>query len=310
MSFKDHARSVNGILLLDKPLGISSNKALQIIKRLFKARKAGHSGSLDPLASGMLPIFFGAATKFVQFLLEADKHYQVVATLGVRTNTGDSEGHSIATRTVRSYTTLELEAVLNTFRGKILQTPPMFSALKHQGQPLYVLARQGKEIERVPREIVVHSLKCIGYTGDTISLDIKASKGTYVRTIVDDMGELLGCGAHVTALRRLGVGTYTESQMVSLSLLRSWSEQEDWPALDACLLPLEGTLLTWPALKLSTVPTFYLMQGQAVMVPGAPAAGWVRLLSKNDQFLGVGEILEDGRVAPRRMVWKNEPCIA
>jgi len=300
------ARNLDGILLLDKPTGISSNGALQIAKRLFKAKKAGHSGSLDPIASGLLPIFFGESTKFSQFLLEADKHYKVTAKLGIRTNTGDSEGSAISTRPVGAYSEAEIEAVLVTLRGSIDQMPPMFSAIKYKGQPLYKLARQGIEIERAPRQICVYTLTVIEYEGDMLSLYIKASKGTYVRTIVDDIGEALGCGAHVVTLRRVGAGPYTEEQMIPMSVIESLSEQEDWTQLDACLLPLDSSVATWPELILSEASAFYLLQGQPVMVPYAPMAGWVRLLLKNNRFVGVGEILEDGRVAPRRLIKQNQ----
>ncbi len=296
------ARNLNGILLLDKPKGISSNGALQMAKRLFRAKKAGHSGSLDPIASGLLPIFFGESTKFSQFLLEADKHYQVTAQLGIKTNTGDTEGNVISTRPVLAYTDSQIEAVLSSFRGLISQVPPMFSALKHNGQPLYKLARQGLEIERLSREISVYELKVLAYEGDKLSLYIKATKGTYVRTLVEDIGEALGCGAHVQTLRRVGAGPYSEDQMITMSVLETLAEQEDWSQLDACLLPLGSSVAAWPELSLSEAAAFYLLQGQAVMVPYAPRAGWVRLVLKNNQFVGVGEILEDGRVAPRRLI--------
>ena len=296
------ARNLNGILLLDKPTGISSNAALQMAKRLFRAKKAGHSGSLDPIASGLLPIFFGESTKFSQFLLEADKHYQVTAQLGIRTNTGDTEGSVIDIRPVLVYTEARIEAVLASFRGLISQVPPMFSALKHKGQPLYKLARQGLEVERASREIRVDGLKVIAYEGDKLSLDIRATKGTYVRTLVEDIGEALGCGAHVQTLRRIGAGPYTEAQMISMSVLEALAEQEDWSQLDACLLPLDSSVSAWPELTLSEATAFYLLQGQAVMVPYAPRTGWVRLVLKNNKFVGVGEILEDGRVAPRRLI--------
>lgn len=305
---KYHARNLNGILILDKPVGLSSNAALQMAKRFFRAKKAGHGGSLDPVATGLLPIFFGEATKFVQFSLEADKHYRVTAKLGTRTNTADSEGEVIATREVRPYSRNEIEAILDTLRGSIAQMPPMFSALKHQGQPLYKLARQGIEVERIPRIISVFELTLISYEKDMLSLEIKASKGTYVRTLVDDIGEALGCGAHVVALRRLGAGPYTEGQMVSMTFIESLATEEEWTRLDACLLPLESSVASWPELELSSAAAFYLMQGQPVMIPYAPTSGWVKLILKDNQFLGVGQILEDGRVAPRRLL-KSESVI-
>lgn len=309
MSFKYTARNLDGILLLDKPVGISSNEALQRVKRLLRAKKAGHGGSLDPIASGLLPIFLGNATKLVQFMLEANKHYIVTAKLGVRTNTGDSEGQIIASRPIRHYTEIELETVLQTLRGSILQVPPMFSALKHKGQPLYKLARQGIEIERLPRPISVYELRVKDYQEDRLSLEVKASKGTYVRTLVEDIGEGLGCGAHVVTLRRVGVGPYADTQMISLPELESLFEQGE-AQLDACLLPMESAIATWPALKLSEAAVFYIMHGQAVMLPDAPTQGWVKLLSNNNRFLGVGEILEDGRVSPKRLFRIDSACLA
>ena len=294
-------RDINGILLLDKPSGITSNDALQRVKRLYFARKAGHTGSLDPLASGVLPICMGEATKISAFLLDADKHYRVRCQLGVRTSTGDAEGEVLETRAVGSYSPQQLEAVLQQFRGSIEQIPPMYSALKHQGQRLYKLARQGVEVERQPRSVQIHTLTLGGQGDDWIDIEVHCSKGTYVRTLVEDLGEQLGCGAHVSALRRTGVGPYDDSQLVSIATLEEL-KQRDPAAMDRLLLPIESALSQWPDVKLSSDAAFYLQQGQAVLVPHAPTSGWVRLYERDHTFLGMGEILDDGRVAPRRLM--------
>ena len=294
-------RDVNGILLLDKPSGITSNEALQQVKRLYFAKKAGHTGSLDPLASGVLPICLGEATKVSAFLLDADKRYEVRCQLGVKTTTADAEGEVISTRPVEDYTEAQIEAVLEQFRGDIEQIPPMYSALKHEGQRLYKLARQGVEVEREPRPVVIHDLTLTGRGDDWLDIAVHCSKGTYVRTLVEDIGEQLGCGAHVSALRRTAVGPYGDDKLVTLEELEAIKEK-DKRATDDLLLPVETALSQWPAVNLSADAAFYLRQGQAVLVPRAPTSGWVRLYEGEHTFLGMGEILDDGRVAPRRMM--------
>jgi tRNA pseudouridine55 synthase len=296
---KPTKRLINGILLLDKPPGITSNQALQTVKRLFLAKKVGHTGSLDPLATGMLPLCFGEATKFSQFLLEADKVYRVNARLGIKTSTGDAEGEVITTRPISPSYFEQIESVLSTFRGAILQIPPMFSALKFKGKPLYELARQGITVERSPRAVTVYSLTLLNTTKDSINLEIKCSKGTYIRTLIEDIGEALGCGAYVQALRRLGVANYHEDSMINLEQLQAINQEER----DNCLLSLDTLLHTWPLIKLSQAALYYLYRGQAILLPNTPKQGWVRLVhTANNQFIGVGEILEDGRIAPRRLV--------
>lgn len=294
-------RDVNGILLLDKPKGMTSNAILQFIKRLFTARKAGHSGSLDPIASGLLPVCFGEATKFSRFLLESDKHYQVTALLGVRTDSGDGEGNTLSERPVPVFSRQDIETVLDRFRGNILQIPSMYSAIKHQGQPLYKLARQGIEIERAARPISIHALTILDQQTNTLSLEVKATKGTYIRTLVDDIGELLGCGAHVIQLRRLGAGPYTADQMISIETLENTVTEFGPEKLDEYLLPLGSSVIGMPDVVLSDAAAYYLCQGQPVIVPYAPTEGWVKLSLRDNRFLGVGEILDDGRVAPRRL---------
>jgi len=294
-------RDVNGILLLDKPSGITSNDALQQVKRLYFAKKAGHTGSLDPLASGILPICMGEATKVSAFLLDADKRYQVRCQLGVTTATADAEGEVLQTRPVGDYSAEQLEAVLDNFRGSIEQIPPMYSALKHEGQRLYKLARQGVEVERKPRPVEIYALTLVDRGVDWIDIAVHCSKGTYVRTLAEDIGEQLGCGAHVSALRRNQVGPYDDAQLVTLEQLQALKEN-DMPAMDDLLLPIESALTQWPDVDLSTDAAFYLQQGQPVLVPHAPTSGWVRLYAGNRDFLGMGEILDDGRVAPRRLM--------
>ncbi len=299
---RNKGRSVNGILLLDKPAGLTSNAALQIVKRLFQAAKAGHTGSLDPLASGLLPICLGEATKVSGFLLDADKHYRVRCRLGERTTTGDAEGEVVETRVVEGLDVARIEAAFEGFRGAIEQVPPMYSALKHQGQRLYALARQGVEVERQARQVTIHSLTLLAWEPPYLDLDVRCTKGTYIRTLAEDIGEVLGCGAHVAELRRLGVGPYDQTGMVGLDRLQELAGAERPVALDALLLPIETALSQWPDVRLSADAAFYLRQGQPVVVPHAPTSGWVRLYAGDRQFLGMGEVLDDGRVAPKRLM--------
>ena len=298
---RTHGRPVNGILLLDKPMGATSNAALQQVKRLFQAQKAGHTGSLDPLATGVLPICLGEATKASAFLLDADKHYRVVCKLGETTSTQDAEGEVLETRPVGDYDLAELETVLDRFRGPQEQVPPMFSAVKHEGQRLYKLARQGIEVERKARSIVIHELSLLSWESPNLEIEVHCSKGTYVRTLAEDIGEVLGCGAHVTALRRTGVGPYGGDDLVTLEQLEALAG-EGYARLDALLRPMESALSQWPGVRLTGDAAFYLRQGQPVLVPKAPTSGWVRLYEGDSTFLGMGEILDDGRVAPRRLM--------
>lgn len=297
-------REVNGILLLDKPAGLSSNQALQRVKRLFDAQKAGHTGSLDPLATGLLPLCLGYTTKFSAFLLDADKRYRVQVRLGETTETADAEGEVIATAPVDGVTETRVLEVLSKFVGLIEQLPPMYSAVKHEGQRLYKLAREGKEVERTPRQICIYRLELRAFALPDIELDVHCSKGTYVRTLAEDIGKRLGCGGHVSALRRTGVGPYVEGEtaFITLAELEARAEEQGTESLDALLLPLESTLGHCPAVRLSANSAFYLSQGQPVLVPQAPTEGLVRLYDAGEQFLGVGEILDDGRVQPKRLI--------
>jgi len=299
---KPRGRMVNGILLLDKAIGITSNTALQKVKRLYQAAKAGHTGSLDPLASGLLPLCLGEATKLSSFLLDADKAYQGVCKLGVKTSTADAEGEVIATRPVPPLSEAELKTTLAKFVGDIEQIPPMHSAIKMQGQPLYKLAHQGIEVERQPRPVTIHSLTLTSFSGDEFAFELHCSKGTYVRTLVEDIGEVLGCGAHLGALRRTLVGPFELAHALTLDELEQIAEQEGMAGLDARLIPMDQALEKWPAVHLSDNSAYYVRQGQPVQVAKAPTSGWVRLFASNDHFLGVGQILDDGRVAPKRLV--------
>jgi tRNA pseudouridine55 synthase len=285
---------------LDKPAGISSNSALQRAKRLYQARKAGHTGSLDQIATGMLPICLGEATKLSRFLLDADKRYRAVLKLGISTSTGDSEGAVIERRPVGRLDPEDVQNVLRRFAGAIQQLPPMHSAIKHQGQPLYRLARQGIEVERGLRTVFVHELELLGVSGDELTIKVHCSKGTYIRTLAQDIGLALDVGAHVIALRRLAAGPFEEPQMVTVETLEV-AAMQGLDRLDALLVPMDRALARWPAVSLSRHTRHYLVMGQPVLVPHAPTQGWVRLYG-DEQFLGVGEVQDDGRIAPRRLV--------
>jgi len=302
MKRRPQGRDVSGILLLDKPSGITSNAALQAAKQRFRARKAGHTGSLDPLATGLLPICFGEATKLSTFLLEADKHYQATLQLGVRTATGDSKGEVIDRRPVPRLARDDIEQAMDGFRGAMDQVPPMFSAVKRNGVPLYRLAHQGLEVERKARAIHIFRLELLAAADDTLEVEIHCSKGTYVRVLADEIGERLGCGAHVCALRRTGVGAFDSRRMISFERLEGIAKDRGEEGLDACLLSMESALAQWPDVRLPQDMAYFLVRGQAVFVPHAPSHGLVRIYTREDRFLGVGRILDDGRVAPKRLI--------
>lgn len=300
---KNKGRPVHGVLLLDKPLNMSSNFALQKVKRLFFARKAGHTGSLDPLATGMLPICLGEATKISAFLLDADKVYRFKCQLGTKTATADAEGEVLETRPYEHITRADVERQLPQFIGDIEQIPPMYSALKKDGQRLYDLARQGVEVERKPRPVTIYQLDLLGFENGEVELEVECSKGTYVRTLAEDLGEALGCGAYVTELRRLAVGPY-EGEMVTmeqLEMLDEQGEKGDFSAQDALLLDMDSGIIDWPEIRLDADSAYYMKLGQPIQTAQAPVDGWVRIYEE-DQFIGVGEIDDDGRVAPRRMM--------
>ena len=298
---KTAGRILHGILLLDKPKHVSSNHALQQVKRLYQARKAGHTGSLDPLATGMLPICFGIATRLSAYLLDADKSYTVQVRLGTTTTTGDQEGEQLQTRPTDGIQPTEIAAAMQQFQGTIQQLPPMYSALKHQGQRLYKLARAGVEVAREPRPITIHAIHLENVAGTDFTMQVHCSKGTYVRTLAEDIGEALGCGAHVIGLHRTSVGPYQTDPMVSMPQLAAAAEQGQ-DALDDLLIPADSAIPDWPMVILNTDQSYYVQQGQAVQVAQSPINGWVCLYQEPEHFLGVGEILSDGRVAPRRLL--------
>lgn len=308
MARRRKGRAVHGVVLLDKPTGMSSNDALQKVKRLYFADKAGHTGALDPLATGMLPICLGEATKFSQYLLESDKRYVVKAKLGERTNTSDSDGEVVETRPVK-VDRGQLERCIAKFKGTTKQIPSMFSALKYQGRPLYEYAREGVEIPREARDITVYSIELQAFSGDEIQMEVHCSKGTYIRTIVDDLGEMLGCGAHVTYLRRTGVALYPYERMVTLEqleeLLEQAHRQEVAPKelLDPILLPMDTAVTDLPEVNMIDELANMVQHGQPVQVFGAPVEGQVRMTMGEERvFIGVGEIDDDGKVAPKRLV--------
>ncbi|MEZ3186921.1 tRNA pseudouridine(55) synthase TruB [Pseudomonas sp. LM13] len=294
-------RNVSGIILLDKPRGFTSNAALQKVRWLLNAEKAGHTGSLDPLATGVLPLCFGEATKFSQYLLDADKAYETVMQLGVTTTTADAEGEVLERKPVM-VTPEQLEALLPQFRGDILQVPPMYSALKRDGQPLYKLARAGEVVEREPRSVNIARLELLALDGDKARLAVTCSKGTYIRTLVEDIGRLLGCGAHVAELRRTQAGPFDLSQTVTLDTLERAHADGGSAALDGFLQPVDSGLEHWPLLQLSEHSAYYWLHGQPVRAPEAPQYGMVRVQDSNGRFIGIGEVSEDGRIAPRRLI--------
>ncbi len=301
-------RDVHGVFLLDKQQGASSNDVLQKVKRLFNANKAGHTGALDPLATGMLPICLGEATKFSQYLLDSDKRYRVIARLGERTDTSDADGNLIETRPV-IFSQHELDAALESFRGDTMQVPTMFSALKYQGRKLYEYARKGITVPREARPITVFELQFIRWEGNGLELEIQVSKGTYIRTIIDDLGEKLGCGAHVIMLRRLQVARYPIEKMMTLEQLQALAatvntaETPDYAPLDALLLPMDSPSEDFPVVNLPSSLAAFFKQGMPVQAADVPQQGLVRVTEGDERkFIGMAEIADDGRVAPRRLV--------
>lgn len=299
---RKRGRDIHGVFLLDKPQGMSSNDIMQKVKRIFQANKAGHTGALDPLATGMLPICLGEATKFSQFLLDADKRYLVTAKLGERTDTSDAEGQIVETRDV-NVKTPEILTALEQFHGDILQVPTMFSALKHNGKPLYEYARQGITVEREARPITIFELNFIEYNVPYLTLEVHCSKGTYIRTLVDDLGESLGCGAHVTMLRRTAVADYPTEKMLDWNALQALAEPQDLALLDALLLPMDTAVAKLPALTLNENQTQGIGFGQRIKFDNPNRLqGQVRLFSHENRFLGVAVIDENNVIRPQRLV--------
>jgi tRNA pseudouridine55 synthase len=296
MNIKKTRRDVHGVLLLDKPQGITSNDALQKVKKLFNAKKAGHTGALDPLATGMLPICFGEATKFSQHLLDSDKRYRVIAKLGERTDTSDADGEIICTKPV-NITLPQIEQALTYFRGDILQVPTMFSALKYQGKPLYEYARQGIVIEREGRPITIYENQFIQYDLDKqeLTLEIHCSKGTYIRTIIDDLGELLGCGAHVIYLRRLQVSNYPIDKMISLNELQNITDTTQ------LLMPVDSPLQESPKVVLSDSQGKDILLGRTVTLENSVSVETLVRIYQEQQFIGAGtQVLN--KLSPKRLI--------
>lgn len=291
-------RDIHGVLLLDKPIHLSSNDALQKVKRLYQANKAGHTGALDPLATGMLPICFGEATKFSQYLLDSDKRYRVIAKLGERTDTSDADGQLIAKKEI-NITLNDIETALNYFRGDIMQIPTMFSALKYQGKPLYEYARQGITIDREARPITVYHNQLIRFEGDQLELDILCSKGTYIRTIIDDLGEMLGCGAHVIYLRRLQVSRYPLEKMVTIDTLLS--HQDDPLFLDSLLLSTDSPVQDFDTITLSAQQGDDILLGRTILVDPPISQPTLKRIYRQATFIGIGE-QTNNQLSPKRLV--------
>ena len=298
MATKRSWQRVDGVLLLDKPTGMTSNSALQSARRLFSAAKAGHTGTLDPLATGLLPLCFGEATKFSSDLLEADKTYEADVLFGITTDTGDAEGEVLVRRPV-AFSPEDLEAALARFRGPISQIPPMYSAIKRDGKPLYELARQGIEVERAARAVTIHELVLLEISGDRCRLRVSCSKGTYIRTLAEDIGEFLRCGAHLTGLRRTRVGPLQISDAVTLDQLSALSEADR----STCLLAPDALLQSLPAVHLDEVAASRFSHGNPVGAQAQP--GRVRVYV-NGRLLGMGEVDQAGQVQPRRLVCTAE----
>ena len=290
---------INGILLLDKQLGFSSNSSLQKARRLFNAQKAGHTGSLDPLATGMLPICFGEGTKISAFLLESDKCYQTTAQLGKTSSTGDAEGEILSERPIPELSTEKINKILQQFTGEISQIPPMYSALKKDGKPLYELARKGETVERKARKITIYNLDLLDYTEDTLTLNVACSKGTYIRTLVEDIGEALGCGAFVKELRRTEVTPFENYKMYSFEQLEALKESDN---LKTALLPIDTGLKQWDKVQISEANTALFLMGQTIKTDTTTLNDNVRVYSENNDFLGIGYIKHKNSLAPKRIM--------
>ena len=299
--FKRVKRNINGVLLLDKPLGFSSNQALQKVKWLFQAAKAGHTGTLDPLATGLLPICLGEATKFAQYVTDADKTYIATVKFGATTTTGDAEGEVIATRDVR-FTRAQLESACQSFLGEISQVPPMYSALKFEGKALYEYAREGVDIERQSRLVTISDITIIQFDVDVAEITVKCSKGTYIRTLAEDIGKALGSGAHLIGLRRIETAGYELADAITIEQLEQKIKDTPAEAFESLLLPIDSAIVHLPALTLNDDAAHYLMQGQAVWVSGKIPNGEMRLFDENSRFLGLGFLQEDGKIAPKRLM--------
>ena len=294
-------RNISGIVVLDKANGLSSNAALQEVKRLYEANKAGHAGSLDPLATGVLPVCLGEATKVSQFLLDSDKRYRARIKLGIRTDTGDSEGSIIEQNEGISVSRKAIERALTKFKGEVEQVPPMHSAIKMNGVPLYKLARKGITVEREPRLVTLYQICLVEFVHSELELEISCSKGTYIRTIADDLGQELGCGAHVIELRRTQAGVFTEKDSISSEELALEKENRGLDKIDQFLIPMDRAIQDLPEVNLPSITASHVKNGQAVLVRHLPKNGLVRMY-EDEQFIGIGSIDDDGKVAPKRLI--------
>ncbi|MCH2344503.1 MAG: tRNA pseudouridine(55) synthase TruB [Pseudomonadota bacterium] len=294
-------RNISGIVVLDKANGLSSNAALQEVKRLYEANKAGHAGSLDPLATGVLPVCLGEATKVSQFLLDSDKRYRARIKLGIRTDTGDSEGSIIERNEGISVSRKAVERALTKFKGEVEQVPPMHSAIKMNGVPLYKLARKGITVEREPRLVTLYQICLVEFVNSELELEISCSKGTYIRTIADDLGQELGCGAHVIELRRTQAGVFTEKDSISSEELALEKENRGLDKIDQFLIPMDRAIQDLPEVNLPSITASHVKNGQAVLVRHLPKNGLVRMY-EDEQFIGIGSIDDDGKVAPKRLI--------
>ncbi|WP_305402779.1 tRNA pseudouridine(55) synthase TruB [Photobacterium leiognathi] len=309
MARRRKGRPINGVILVDKPTGISSNDTLQKVKRIFFAQKAGHTGALDPLATGMLPICFGEATKFSQFLLDSDKRYRVIAKLGERTDTSDSDGEVVETREVK-VDRGQLERCIAKFRGTTDQIPSMYSALKYKGRKLYEYAREGVEVPRESRKITVYSVDLLRFENNEVEMELHVSKGTYIRTIVDDLGEMLGCGAHVIMLRRTGVSNFPYERMMTIEQLQAMlddakaNDVEPGTVLDPLLLPTDTAVQDLPEVNILPAIAVHVLNGNPVQAGRVPAEGTlVRItVGQEREFIGVGVIDAKGMLAPKRVM--------
>ncbi|CAA0079902.1 tRNA pseudouridine synthase B [BD1-7 clade bacterium] len=306
MARRKKGRLVDGLLLLNKPKGGSSNGALQTVKRLYFAQKAGHTGNLDPMATGVLPICFGEATKFSQYHLDADKAYTATLRFGEVTETGDVEGSILQSVDASAVTEVDVAIAIESFRGEITQVPPMYSALKVNGQPLYKLARQGIEVERKERQVTIYELTLLAFRENgahpEADISVRCSKGTYIRTLAEDIGTMLNVGAHLIALERTQAGPFHLQDCINIEDLESLKENEDFEAMDNLLLPAEQAVNHFPLVEVEETAGYYIRLGQAVLVPKAPTEGLVRIRTEQGEFLGIGKILDDGRVTPRRLI--------
>ncbi len=302
MARRKKGLDIHGIVLLDKRQGISSNKAMQEVKRLYNANKAGHTGSLDPLATGLLPVCLGEGTKVSAYMLADDKRYQTVIQLGVMTDTGDVDGTVLENKPVPVISDQQLEDCLTSFVGEIEQVPPMYSALKHHGKKLYELAREGITVERKARKITIYAIECLAFTGDTLTLDVQCSKGTYIRTLAEDIGHYLGCGGTVKELRRTAAGQFLLEDARTIEQLQAIEAGEP---LQSILIPVDQPLQAMPAVHVAQFEADLIQQGQQISCSMDIAESEMCRIYHDEQFLGLGEMLMDAKIQPRKLFIMN-----